>query len=250
MGSQSKIEWTEATWNPVVGCSVLSEGCTNCYAMRLAHRLAAMGQSHYDGLTRVSGGRPKWTGELRLNRSVLRAPLDWKKGRLIFVNSMSDLFHEKVPLSYIREVFAVMEATPQHTYQVLTKRPERLLGVAGNLPWPQNVWVGTSVENALVQDRIDILREVPAHVRFLSVEPLLGPLENLRLDGIHWVIVGGESGPGARPMDKNWVLAVRDQCVESGVPFHFKQWGGVNKKKTGRILEGRTWDEQPQSMAA
>jgi protein gp37 len=209
-----------------------------------------MGQSHYEGLTRISGGRPKWVGDVNLNRAVLNAPRSWKRGRLIFVNSMSDLFHEKVPLSYIKEVFSVMEETPGHTYQVLTKRPERMLELAPELPWPSNIWVGTSVENSSVQGRIEHLRHAPAAVRFLSIEPLLGPLEALTLSGIHWVIVGGESGPGARPMEESWVRSIRDQCIAEGVPFHFKQWGGINKKKTGRILEGRTWDQLPSEMAA
>lgn len=245
MATNSKIEWTEATWNPVAGCTILSPGCTNCYAMRLAARLAVMGQDKYVGTTRKTGGRYKWNGTVRIDPSSLEVPRRWKKGRLIFVNSMSDLFHDDVPLAFIKRVFEVMEATPRHTYQVLTKRAERLEELSGKLPWPSNVWMGVSVENADYKFRIEHLRRTKAKTRFLSLEPLLGSLGKLNLRGVDWVIAGGESGPGARAVDADWVRAIRDQCIAAGVAFHFKQWGGVNKKRTGRILDGRTWDEWP-----
>jgi len=247
MATNSKIEWTEATWNPVAGCTILSPGCTNCYAMRLAARLAVMGQEKYVGTTRKSGGRHKWNGKVKTDPASLDAPRRWKKGRLIFVNSMSDLFHEGVPFEFIRAVFAVMEETPQHTYQVLTKRAERLEQFSNTLPWPKNVWMGVSVESEAYTYRIDHLRRCKAQTRFLSLEPLLGPLDELDLQGIHWAITGGESGPGARPMHGDWVRSIRDQCIHSNVPFHFKQWGGTNKKRAGRTLDGRTWDEWPHT---
>lgn len=249
MATNSSIEWTEATWNPVVGCTVLSPGCTNCYAMRMAARLEAMGQAKYTGVTRKTGGRHKWNGRINLDHASLDLPKKWKTGRTIFVNSMSDLFHSKVPLEYIKLVFATMLATPQHTYQVLTKRPDRAAELAKDLPWPKHVWIGTSVENADYVDRIDFLRRTPAAVKFLSLEPLLGPLEDLNLNGIDWAIAGGESGPGARPMQPEWVRSIRDQCIKAKVAFHFKQWGGVNKKRTGRMLDGRTWDQLPKRQA-
>lgn len=245
MASRSSIEWTEVTWNPIAGCTVLSPGCTNCYAMRMAARLVAMGQEKYQGTTRKSGGRAKWTGRINVADAALDEPRTWKAGRLVFVNSMSDLFHEDVPTAVIQRVFATMSATPQHTYQVLTKRADRLLELSPELPWPRNVWMGVSVENADYAWRIDRLRRTGARTRFLSLEPLLGPLDDLDLDGIDWVIVGGESGPGARPMDQDWVRSIRDQCVATGVAFHFKQWGGVVKKRSGRVIDGRTWDETP-----
>jgi protein gp37 len=246
MANNSRIEWTEATWNPVAGCTILSPGCTNCYAMRMAARLAVMGQDKYVGTTRKTGGRHKWNGVVKIDPSSLETPRRWKKGRLIFVNSMSDLFHENVPLAFIRKVFEVMEDTPQHTYQVLTKRAERLEELSKNLRWPANVWMGVSVESEAYQYRIDHLRRTQAKTKFLSLEPLLGPLDNLNLRGIDWAIAGGESGPGARPMPKEWVRSIRDQCIEAQVAFHFKQWGGKNKKKAGRVLDGRTWDEWPR----
>lgn len=245
MGDKSSIEWTEATWNPVVGCTVISHGCTNCYAMRMARRLEAMGQPKYAGTTRMSGGRPKWNGMVRLDEASLSIPKGWKVGRMIFVNSMSDLFHDNVPLDFIQRVFCAMRDTPQHTYQILTKRAERLEALSGKLDWPANVWMGVSVENADYMYRIDHLRRTGAAIKFLSLEPLLGPLEGMNLTNIDWVIAGGESGPGARPMDAAWVRSIRDQCSAARVAFHFKQWGGVNKKKTGRQLDGRTWDEFP-----
>lgn len=245
MGSSSDIEWTDATWNPVAGCTVLSPGCTNCYAMRMAARLNAMGQPKYSGLTRKSGRRYVWTGKVRLDWASLEVPKTWKKGRRIFVNSMSDLFHEDVPVDFIEAVFGVMTNTPRHVYQVLTKRAERLHDVAPRLKWSSNVWMGVSVESSDFVERIEWLRATEAKVKFLSLEPLLGPLPALDLREIDWVIVGGESGPGARNMDPAWVRDIRDQCVEARVPFHFKQWGGVVKSATGRVLDGRTWDEEP-----
>jgi protein gp37 len=213
--------------------------------MRLASRLEKMGQTKYAGTTRVSGGRAKWNGKIVLDRNALRLPKTWKRGRTIFVNSMSDLFHENVPLEFIREVFSTMASTPQHTYQVLTKRAERVASLSSELVWPSNVWLGVSVENEDFEWRIDCLRRTSAAVKFLSLEPLLGPLDNLNLTNVDWAIAGGESGPGARPMNAEWVRSIRDQCNAANVAFHFKQWGGVNKKKTGRVLDGRTWDEFP-----
>ena len=234
MADKSKIEWTQATWNPVTGCTKVSPGCKHCYAERLAKRLQAMGVKKYANGFKVT-----------LHEDALEIPLRWKHPRIIFVNSMSDLFHEEVPLEFIRKVFAVMKQARQHIFQVLTKRAERMAELAPLLEWPPNVWMGVSVENQHYTYRIDLLRQVPASVRFLSLEPLLGPIPDLNLDGIHWVIVGGESGPGARPMRKEWVLDIRDQCQRAGVLFFFKQWGGVYKSRNGRILEGRTWDEMP-----
>lgn len=252
MADSSRIEWTEATWNPVAGCSILSPGCTNCYAMRMAARLEAMGMEKYAGLTRKSGGRAKWTGKIKLDEASLELPKKWKRGRLIFVNSMSDLFHTDVPAAFVERVFRAMADAPQHTFQVLTKRPERLVELSARLPWPAHVWMGVSVENADYVERIDLLRRSGARVKFLSLEPLLGPLDDLDLTGIHWVIAGGESGPGCRPVEKAWVRSIRDQCKEAGVAFHFKQWGGINKKRAGRRLDGRTWDQLPAqpTMAA
>jgi protein gp37 len=238
MAQNSSIEWTEATWNPVTGCTKISPGCKFCYAERMAKRLQAMGQPRYrDGF------------KLTPQPDAVDIPLRWKKPRVIFVNSMSDLFHKSVPLEYIQRCFDVMQLASQHTFQVLTKRADRLADLADQLPWPDNVWMGVSVENADYVDRISHLQTVPAHIRFLSVEPLLGPIPHLPLDGIHWVIVGGESGPGARPMQEDWVRDLRDQCQAADVPFFFKQWGGVNKGRTGRELEGRTWDEMPNLNA-
>jgi protein gp37 len=235
MAQASTIEWTEATWNPVTGCTKISPGCKFCYADRMARRLKAMGQERYrNGF------------QLTLQPDALQTPLKWKRPRVIFVNSMSDLFHKDVSLSYIQQCFAVMAEASQHTFQILTKRADRVAELSAELPWPKNVWMGTSVESVDYVHRVRSLQRVPAHVRFLSVEPLLGPIPRLPLRNIHWVIVGGESGPGARPMQECWVAQIRDQCVTKGVPFFFKQWGGVNKKRTGRLLEGRTWDEMPE----
>lgn len=243
MGDRSSIEWTEATWNPTTGCDRISRGCDNCYALTLAKRLKAMGQPRYqqDGDPRTSG--PGFG--VTLHPEALRLPLTWSRPRLVFVNSMSDLFHARVPLTFVKEVFDVMTETPQHTYQLLTKRARRLRRLAPELTWPDNVWMGVSVEDSSVLDRIDDLRAVPANVRFLSCEPLLGPLHNLPLEGIHWVIAGGESGGNSRPLKQAWIEDLRDQCVASGVPFFFKQWGGRTPKSGGRHLEGRTWDDMP-----
>lgn len=217
--------------------------------MRMAHRLSYMRQPKYSGLTRNSGGRAKWTGAIRLDESSLRLPFSWKRGRLIFVNSMSDLFHEEVSESFIEKIFTVMAATPQHTYQLLTKRSQRLVSLAPSIAWPDNVWMGVSVETSDYLGRVEDLKSTPARVKFLSLEPLLGPLDGLDLSGIDWVIVGGESGPHARPLNPEWVRSIRDQCQAAGLAFHFKQWGGPNKKRSGRILDDRTWDELP-SVAA
>jgi protein gp37 len=245
MALSSRIEWTEATWNPVSGCNVLSPGCKNCYAMRMARRLGMMGQDKYRGTTRISGGRAKWTGLINFDERALELPKRWRRGRLIFVNSMSDLFHDDVPLDYIQRVFAVMRETPQHTYQVLTKRAERLAQLSAQLVWPKNVWMGVSVESQDYWYRTEFLRRVNSCVRFLSLEPLLGPLTTLDLTGMDWIIAGGESGPGARPVKAEWLREIRDACIEQGVAFHFKQWGGLNKKRAGRILDDRTWDGLP-----
>ncbi len=234
MSTNSKIEWTEATWNPITGCTKISLGCKNCYAEKLSMRLKAMGQPNYR-----NGFQPT------LHEHMLDIPLRWKRPKTIFVNSMSDLFHDDVPTDFILRVFGVMTKAKQHRFQVLTKRPLRLLELSSKLPWPDNVWMGVSVENRDYIDRIGHLIDTPARIKFLSLEPLLGPMGNLNLNGIDWVIVGGESGPKSRPMLREWVTEVRDQCLGEGVPFFFKQWGGRNKKKSGRILDGRTWDEIP-----
>ncbi|MCX5674593.1 MAG: phage Gp37/Gp68 family protein [Planctomycetota bacterium] len=234
MGLNSAIEWTEATWNPVTGCTKTSAGCNHCYAERMAVRLKGMGQANYaHGFT------------VTLHPRSLRLPLAWKKPQMIFVNSMSDLFHEDVPLDFIQKVFDVMRRADWHTYQVLTKRSERLLELDPVLSWLPHIWMGVTVESADYTYRMDHLRRTRAAVKFLSLEPLLGPIPSLDLKSIDWVVVGGESGPGARPMDPAWVTGIRDQCLAAKVPFFFKQWGGVNKKKAGRLFEGRTWDEMP-----
>ncbi len=246
MATLTSIEWTEATWNPVRGCSRVSPGCTHCYAERMAHRFSAEGLP-YAGLTQLSKrGEPRWTGKVLPVPESLDEPLRWRRPRMVFVNSMSDLFHERLPVSYLRRVFETMQRANWHTFQVLTKRTERCLALANELPWPDNVWMGTSVECNDYVDRVDLLRKIPAAVRFLSIEPLIGPVEDLELDGIHWVIVGGESGPGARPMNPEWVRDIRRKCVAASVPFFFKQWGGTRKKAAGRVLDGRTWDEMPR----
>lgn len=245
MASNSKIEWTEATWNPVAGCTIISPGCTNCYAMRMAERLEAMGQTKYEGLTRRTAGRPKWNGRVQLDHKSLSVPETWKQGRMIFVNSMSDLFHEDVPLPYIQKVFDVMHRCGHHTFQVLTKRSKRLSELSPQLKWSSNIWMGVSVENADYKYRIKNLQNTHAAVKFLSLEPLIGDVGKLDLKKIDWAIAGGESGPGARHLNPEWVRTIRDQCISNGVAFHFKQWGGPNKKKTGRVLDGKTWDEFP-----
>jgi protein gp37 len=247
--AETSIEWTDATWNPVAGCTVLTAGCTNCYAMRMAARLQAMGVPKYVGLTRKSGERYVWTGAVSLDESALDAPKGWRKPRLIFVNSMSDLFQDAVPFDFIRRVWATMAATPQHTYQVLTKRPDRMADLTRDLTLLPNVWLGTSVENAAVLDRLDDLRATRAAVRFVSFEPLIGSVAGADLADIHWAIVGGESGPRARPMLEDWVDEVYDACEEAGAAFFFKQWGGRNKKAAGRTYRDRTWDELPAAAA-
>lgn len=245
MASNSSIEWTEMTWNPVRGCTRVSEGCRNCYAERMATRFAGAGQA-YEGLAMITPAGPRWTNQVRLVPEIVDQPLRWRQPRLIFVNSMSDLFHASVPLEFIQRVFAVMERCPQHTFQVLTKRSERLQELAEYLPWPDNVWMGVSVEDDRVIRRVCDLQQVNATVRFLSVEPLIGPINELPLDGIHWVIVGGESGPNARPMEEDWVESIYQQCYMAQVPFFFKQWGGKRKNLTGRFLHNRTYDEMPR----
>lgn len=245
--AESAIEWTEVTWNPSTGCDRTSPGCDNCYALTLAKRLQAMGQPKYqnDGDPRTSG--PGFA--LTLHPDVVNAPRRWTGSRTVFVNSMSDLFHERVPLGFIQDVFEVMAETPQHQYQVLTKRAKRLATIAHELPWPSNVWMGVSVENQRYAFRLDHLREVPAAIRFVSAEPLLGPLD-LDLGGMDWLIVGGESGQRARPIDAEWVRALRDAATEAHVAFFFKQWGGRTPKAGGRDLDGRTWDEMPNLRVA
>jgi protein gp37 len=242
MGQKSAIEWTGSTWNPVTGCVKISPGCLNCYAKRMAKRLKAIGQPNY-----AAGFK------LALHEHAVDLPLRWKKPQTIFVNSMSDLFLKGIPKEFLLRIFNVMHQAHWHTFQVLTKRSERLLELSAQLSWAANIWMGVTVENRDYIHRIDQLRESGAYLKFLSIEPLLGPLPRLNLEGIDWVIVGGESGPGARPMDSAWVLGIRDQCRTAGVPFFFKQWGGTRKKKAGRMLEGRTWDEMPalsQNMRA
>jgi protein gp37 len=239
MSRRSAIEWTEMTWNPVSGCTKVSPGCTNCYAERMAKRLKAMGAARYrDGFA------------LRTHDTALEEPLRWKSPRKVFVNSMSDLFHKDVSLDFIQRAFDVMAQCPQHQFQILTKRAARLRELAPTLNWTPNIWMGVSVEDQKRARRAVELRAVPAHIRFLSVEPLLGPIEKLPLDGIHWVIVGGESGPGARPIESQWVDGILRQCRTHGVAFFFKQWGGVQKHRTGRMLRGRTYDEMPQAISS
>ena len=234
MALNSTIEWTESTWNPVTGCSKVSPGCANCYAERLAGRLHAMGSENYKNGFRLT-----------LQPQMLEVPLRWKTPQKIFVNSMSDLFHHDVPTEYVRRVFDVMKRACWHRFQVLTKRSDRLTELNRELEWSPNIWMGVSVETSAYRGRIDDLRETGARVKFLSLEPLLGPLPNLDLGGIDWVIVGGESGPTARPVDPDWVRDLRDQCTSARVPFFFKQWGGRNKKRAGRVLDGSTWNEMP-----
>lgn len=249
MAGLSEIEWTDATWNPIAGCTMLSPGCTNCYAMRMAARLQAMDHPAYRGVTRKSGGRPIWTGRINLNEKALTAPLTWRTPKKVFVNSMSDLFQDDVPTELVANVWDVMATAHWHVFQVLTKRPDNMLKVVkdARLAVLPNVWLGTSVESLKYSARISILRRVPAAIRFISFEPLIGPIGKVNLKGIHWAIVGGESGPKARPMDKEWVEEIRMQCASQDVAFFFKQWGGTNKKSTGRIYRGRTWDAFPAS---
>jgi protein gp37 len=235
MAAKSSIEWTEATWNPLTGCTKISPGCKHCYAARMALRLQAMGQPNY-----ANGFN------LTLHESLLELPCKWKQPKTIFVNSMSDLFHRDVPLEFVLKAFDVMCRADWHRYQILTKRSDRLLEFSPSLPWKPHIWMGVSVENLSYTFRINQLRQTAAKVKFLSLEPLLGPLPGLNLEGVDWVIVGGESGPGARPIKPTWVLEIRDQCQQANVPFFFKQWGGTRKKKAGRELEGRTWDGMPR----
>jgi protein gp37 len=233
----SKIEWTEMTWNPVTGCTKISSGCRNCYAEIMSRRLKAMGQEKYQN-----------GFKLTLHPETLNEPYTWKKSKVVFVNSMSDLFHQNVPIDFIQRVFEVMNDNPQHLFQVLTKRAERLrhLNEQEHLNWAHNIWIGVSVEDSNNINRIDLLRQTRARVKFLSCEPLIGPLPDMNLEGIDWVIVGGESGPHARPMESNWVIDIMEQCERAGVKFFFKQWGGTNKKKTGRKLQGKIYDEMPE----
>ena len=244
MSGKSAIEWTEATWNPTTGCDRISAGCDNCYALTLSKRLKAMGVAKYqtDGDPRTSG--PGFG--VAVHPEALSAPYAWRRPRLVFVNSMSDLFHARVPTAFVRDVFDVMRETPQHTYQILTKRSRRLIRTAPQLDWPPNVWMGVSVESEDHYNRVLDLATVPAVVRFLSCEPLLGPLPGLPLVGIDWVIAGGESGPNARHADPEWIRGLRDHCVESRTPFFFKQWGGIRAKSGGRELDGETWSEMPE----
>lgn len=234
MASFSKIEWTEVTWNPVTGCTKVSDGCKNCYAERMAKRLQAMGSPRY-----------KNGFDLTIHEDLLSQPFQWKQPKTIFVNSMSDLFHEEVPIGFIKSVFDVMVNCPQHTFQILTKRSSRLVQLAYTLPWPINVWIGVSVENSAVLHRVEDLRSIPAYIKFLSCEPLLGPLDGLNLEKIDWVIVGGESGPFSRPMKPEWVEGIYSKCVKKNTPFFFKQWGGTRKHLTGRKLHNRIYDEMP-----
>lgn len=238
MAEHSGIEWTESTWNPLTGCTKISPGCKHCYAERMAKRLQAMGQPNY-----ANGFK------LTIHESVLEKPLEWKKPQMIFVNSMSDLFHKDVPFEFIEKVFGVMKRAHWHQFQVLTKRAERVAELSPYLEWADNIWMGVSIENENYNYRIDYLRRTGAKIKFLSVEPLIGPLGKLDLNQISWVIVGGESGPGARPLIQEWVLDIRNQCLSADVPFFFKQWGGVQKKRAGRILDGRTWDELPINIS-
>ena len=257
--AETQIEWTDSTWNPVAGCSIMSSGCTNCYAMQMARRLEAMSVEKYNGLTRKSGKRTVWNGVVREDRAALEIPKKWRKPRKIFVNSMSDLFHEGVSKRFIRDVWSVMRETPHHSYQILTKRPDRMaqiLSGSGGEVLP-NVWLGTSVENEDVVSRIDHLRAVPAAIRFISFEPLIGSVGNVDLMDIHWAIVGGESGAAARPILVEWIDEIHEQCREADTAFFFKQWGtwGADNKKrskkaNGRQYRGRTWDEMPEAVAA
>jgi protein gp37 len=250
MAGASAIEWTDATWNPIAGCTIVSPGCTNCYAMRMAARLQAMGMTKYAGTTRKSGKRHVWTGRVNFDAAALSVPLLWKKPRRIFVNSMSDLFQDKADVSFIGKVWRVMEEAYWHSFQVLTKRPEHMLEVLRQREFAilPNVWLGTSVESEAYLERIEILRRVPARIRFVSFEPLLGPISDPDLSGIHWAIVGGESGPRARPMASRWAEGLHAACERQNVAFFFKQWGGPRKERRGRLLDDQTWDEYPQAI--
>jgi protein gp37 len=234
MSTKTKIEWTELTWNPVTGCTKISPGCENCYAEKMARRLKAMGSPNY-----------KNGFKLTCHPHLTQQPLSWKKSQMVFVNSMSDLFHDDVPDEFISKIFATMNMATNHCFQILTKRSERIKGMNSNLSWSKNIWMGVSVENADYLYRIDALRRTSAFVKFISFEPLLGPIRELDLNDIDWVIVGGESGPKARQMNKSWVIDIKNKCEKSNTPFFFKQWGGTNKKKAGRVLDGKTWNEMP-----
>lgn len=246
--AETSIEWATHVWNPTTGCDRISPGCAHCYALDMAARLKRFGQPKYqnDGERRSSG--PGFA--VTLHPQTLSAPLKWRRPRVVFVNSMSDLFHDEVPDAYIRNVFAVMLAAPQHTFQVLTKRHERLTQLAPSLPWPPNVWMGVSVENRRFVERAEHLIQVPAAVRFVSAEPLLGPLDDLELDGVDWLIAGGESGPRHRPVREEWLTELRDRCLDAGVPFFFKQWGGRQPTSNGRLLAGETWSQMPNPSAS
>ncbi|MFH2026699.1 MAG: phage Gp37/Gp68 family protein [bacterium] len=234
MPTKSRIEWTGSTWNPVTGCDRVSAGCKNCYADRMAKRLQAMGVEKYrNGF------------DVTLHPDVLEEPLKWKKPRMIFVNSMSDLFHKEIPFEYIAQIFSVMNRAEHHLFQILTKRPKRLVQLSHKLNWTDNIWMGVTVENDKFVSRIDDLRKTDAKIKWLSLEPLLGPIENLQLKNIDWVVVGGESGPGARPIKEEWILDIKNQCNTQKAAFFFKQWGGIHKKKAGRILRGQTYSEMP-----
>lgn len=255
--AETQIEWTDATWNPVVGCSVMSAGCTNCYAMEMARRLEAMGIEKYRGLTRKSGKRTVWKGVVREDRAALEIPFRWKRPKKIFVNSMSDLFHDRVSEAFIADVWSVMEQTPHHHYQILTKRPDRMAEVVTHsirkvLP---NVWLGTSIENSAVAARADDLRKVPAKIRFISFEPLIGSVGSIDFTGIQWAIVGGESGRSARAIREEWIDEIYEQCGQYNTVFFFKQWGTWgkdnkrrSKKANGRVYRGKTWDDMPRSI--
>jgi protein gp37 len=257
--AETQIEWTDATWNPVAGCSIMSAGCTNCYAMEMARRLEAMRVAKYEGLTRRSGNRTVWKGVVREDHDSLGIPKRWRKPRKIFVNSMSDLFHDAVSDEFILAVWQVMRETPHHNYQILTKRPDRMASILNEkvgevLP---NVWLGTSVEDKAVAQRVDVLKTVPAAVRFISFEPLIGPVGSIDLSGVHWAIVGGESGRSARPIKESWIDEIHAQCLRFGTRFFFKQWGTWgkdntkrSKKANGRVYRGKTWDEMPQASVA
>ena len=255
--AETQIEWTDSTWNPVAGCSLMSPGCTNCYAVEMAKRLDAMGMAKYSGLTRKSGSRTVWTGHVREDRSALEMPIRWRKSRKIFVNSMSDLFHDKVSTAFILDVWKVMKATPQHHYQILTKRPQRMRDVVTDMIGEvlPNVWLGTSVEDAQVTDRIHFLKSTPAAIRFISFEPLIASVGAVDLTDIHWAIVGGESGKSARPIQEDWIDEIYEQCDQSGTVFFFKQWGAWgkdnkrrSKKANGREYRGQTWDGMPSTV--
>lgn len=255
--AESEIEWTDATWNPVAGCSAITSGCTNCYAIEMARRLEAMGMQKYVGLTRQTKQRTHWKGVVREDKSALSLPYTWKKPKKIFVNSMSDLFHDHVSEAFISDVWTVMRETPRHQYQILTKRPSRMADILTrklNIVLP-NVWLGTSVEDSSVTDRINVLRSVPARIRFVSFEPLIGSVGRILLEGIHWAIVGGESGRNARPIREEWIDEIYEQCLPTGTAFFFKQWGAWgsdekkrSKKANGREYRGQLWDQMPQNL--